>query len=106
MVIYNGEIHFLFNKGYKIFLAKVERDGEVKWKKVGSKPGPPRAANVYICPGWAENKEQLGRINVICANQDEEERPVVINSWTEEGAWDEIVKVENEKCEQCEKLGK
>jgi hypothetical protein len=106
MVLYNSEIHFLFNSGYKIFLAKLEPDGEIKWKKIGSRPGPPRVANVYLCPGWKENKEKQGRIDVICSGQDEVERLVVINSWIEEDDWDETVKAEKESCGQCEKLGK
>ena len=106
MVLYNGEIYFLFNSGYKIFLAKVERDGEVKWKKVANKPGPPRVADVYLCAGWKGHEERGGRIDVICSGQGQEERPVVINSWIEDEGWDEVVKVESEKCAQCEKLRK
>jgi hypothetical protein len=105
MIIYNSEIHFLFNKGYKVFLAKVEPDGEIRWKTVASKPGPPRVANVYLCPGWKEHEHNRGRFDVICSDQDEQEGLVVINSWSDDG-WDETAKVENEKCEQCEKIWK
>lgn len=78
----------------------------MKWKKVGSKPGPPRIADVYLCAGWKGHEERRGRIDVICSGQGEEERPVVINSWIEDEGWDEVVKLESENCAQCEKLGK